>query len=148
MNEENRPMTTFAALDRDKGIPDLSPLEGEEYPLPAWYRGVREIPLEELSIEDISKALRQQIHPEYVVPIALRILETDPLAGEMYDGELLASLKAVAPEYWLAHADATTALRAIVEKLLHEAVIADDIRRDASELRESARCGRSIDPQG
>ena len=139
MSKEERQRMTFAALDREKGVPESSPAVDEEHPLPAWYRAVRETPLDELAVEDISRALRQQIHPEYVVPIALRLLQTDPLAGEIYDGEIFASLKGVARNYWPAHVEHATELRAIIEKVLSQPSIAEDIRRDADELRDRAR---------
>jgi len=126
-------------LDREKGTPELPPQAGEEYPLAAWYRAVYHTPIDELSIEDIAKALRQQIHPEHVVPMGLRILESDPLAGEMYDGEVLASLKAVACDYWRIHPEDTAALGAVIERLLQDTAIADDVRRDADEVRGRAR---------
>jgi CDI immunity proteins len=76
-------------LDTEKGIPESPPVTADEYPLPAWYRAVRDIPLRELSVEDLSKANRQQIHPDHIVPTMLELLQTNPLAGEMYDGSFL-----------------------------------------------------------
>jgi len=133
MDDKKESCLTFALLDRKKGLSELPRATGEEYPLPAWYRAVREIPLDELSVEDICKACRQQIHTDYVVPIALRILESDPSAGEMYDGELLVSMKSVPPAYWSDKA-ASFRLKAIVERTLQLASTTGDIRNDANEL--------------
>jgi len=142
MNQEQFSRTTFAVLDREKGVEELPAVAGDEYPLPAWYRSVREVPIDKLSIEDIAKALRQQIHPEHVVPRALQILQTDPLAGEMYDGELFASLNGVTPDHWVNHSDDTALLRLVIERLLPDPTIADDIRRDAEELGKRAGISR------
>jgi hypothetical protein len=71
---------TFAELDRARGYPQLGEPRGEELPLPAWYRQVYRVPLENLSVLDLCRACQQEIHLEQVVPIALRFLETDPLA--------------------------------------------------------------------
>jgi|GEM_PF-1878126 hypothetical protein len=132
MIEKNPKRLTFALLDRKRGVPEPAP--SEEYPLPAWYRSVRELPLDELGIEDISKAVRQNIHLEQVVPLALRRLESEPLAGEMYDGELLVSLKSVPLEYWSKHEAERLSLKSAVEAALQEEAIADNVRRDAEEL--------------
>jgi len=138
MNEMNRRRLTFALLDKEKGIAGLPPATGEEYPLPAWYRSVREIPLEELGVEDICKACRQQIHPEYVVPIVLRLLQSEPLAGEMYDGELLVSLKSIPPNYWSKHPDEAQVLKSVVEQALQIRTTTNDLRQDAEELLRRA----------
>ena len=125
---------TFEMLDREKGIPDLPAASGEEYPLPAWYRTVREIPIEELGLEDICKACRQQVHIGHVVPIALRVLQTDLLAEEMYDGELLACLKSISSDYWLAHRPEATMLTAICEGVRGHVSLSDDLRQGVAEL--------------
>jgi hypothetical protein len=134
MSAGGRRPLTFAILDSEKGIPELPPATGQEYPLPTWYRAVREIPIEELEPEDICKACRQQIHIGHVVPIALRVLQSEPLAGEMYDGELLASLKSIPPDYWPAHKPEATVLRAICEGVRGVVNLSDDVRQDVAEL--------------
>ena len=64
-------------------MPEPGLASDNEYPLAAWYRFIREVPLDQLGLEDIAKATRQQVHIEHVVPLALRLLQADPLAGEM-----------------------------------------------------------------
>jgi len=134
MNGAARPQLTFAVLDYERGIPDLPPASDEEYPLPAWYRVVRETPLEQLGVEDICKACRQQIHLVHTVPIALRLLQSEPLAGEMYDGELLASLKSVPPDYWRSHPTEVAMLKFICEGVQRNESMLDDMRQDVVEL--------------
>jgi CDI immunity proteins len=124
----------FAILDREKGIPDPPPATGEEYPLPAWYRAVRETPLEELGVEDVCKACRQQIHLQHVVPMSIRILKSEPLAEEMYDGELLVSLKSVPSDYWSSHVTEATELKSICDGVQENAQLSDDVRQDVAEL--------------
>ncbi len=136
-SKKNNPVT-FASLDREKGISELPPATSEEYPLPAWYRAVREIPLEELGIEDICKACRQQIHLEHIIPMALRMLQSNPLAGEMYDGELLVSLKSVPAEYWQKCGEDAATLKEVVEKALAFDTTSDEVRQDANELLNKA----------
>jgi len=133
MNGEKGHRFTFAALDKKKGI-ELPPATGEEFPLPTWYRAVREIPLDELSIEDICKACRQQIHLDHVVPLALKLLESDPLSGEMYDGELLVSLKSIPVEYWSRNKTEKVTLESIIVTRLRQEELTNDVREDVREL--------------
>ena len=130
-----RTVLTFAILDERKGIPDVPPTADDEYPLPAWYRAVRHIPIEELTTEDICRACRQQIHLEYVVPTALRMLQSDPLAGEQYDGELFASLRSVPSTYWPNHADEAAFLKVVAERILGIEETDKEVAGDARELR-------------
>ena len=96
------------------------------------------MPLDELGIEDISKALRQNIHLEQVVPLALKRLQMEPLAGEMYDGELLASFKSVPADYWPKHPAERQSLNSVIGAVLQEADSTDAIRQDAEELLRKA----------
>jgi hypothetical protein len=147
MNGAEHRRLTFAMLDRERGIPDLTPATGEEYPLPAWYRAVRETPLERLGVEDICRACRQQIHLAHIVPIALRLLQSEPLAGEMYDGELLASLKSVPSDYWPTHTADATLLKSFCEGFRKDQSVPDDVRHDVADLLTRAtRAPAGSDP--
>ncbi len=139
MNKRNPRRLTFALLDKEMGLSELPPSKGEEYPLPEWYRSVREFPLEELDVEDICKACRQQIHSEYVVPLALEILQTEPLAGDAYDGELFVSLKSVSPDYWPKHPNELQIVKSLIEKLLHDETIASDLSQDVEDFLHRVR---------
>jgi CDI immunity proteins len=133
LSDERSAGPTFASLDREQGIAELpAATEGGEYPLPAWYRAVRDTPIEKLALEDIAKATRQQIHLEHVVPVALRLLEVDPAAGHMYDGELIASLVPVPVEYWLQHAGEAQSLRLSIERARQYGI--QDLEKDLNAL--------------
>ena len=100
MKRTRRTEPTFASLDAERGVSlPPEPPDGE-FPLPAWYRRVHRTPLSELTVEDVCRACRQEIHVEHIVPIALEMLGHDPLAGEMYDGELIESLGNIPTSYW------------------------------------------------
>ncbi|MGC1001030.1 contact-dependent growth inhibition system immunity protein, partial [Pantoea agglomerans] len=58
--------------------------------LELWFEGVIDTPIEELTVEDICRAIRQEICISQLMPRVLEILTDDPLAGEYYDGELIA----------------------------------------------------------
>jgi hypothetical protein len=80
--------------------------------LGTWYKAVRDTPIDELSTGDICRACRQQLFPHEIVPEALRRLLADPMSGDLYDGELLVSLKSVPKDYWIRHgAEANTLLK-------------------------------------
>lgn len=61
-------------------------------PLDDWFYRVIDIPISNLSIEDICRAIRQKLFLETILPNARNILKGDPVAGEYYDGELIAAI--------------------------------------------------------
>jgi CDI immunity proteins len=131
-------MVSFASLDREKGLPGLPTPAGEEYPLPAWHRAVYNIPIDELGVEDICKACRQQIHLEHTVPRALDLLKADPLAGEMFDGELLVAMKSVPQDYWVRNEAQLEAMKSVAESALRLEAISPDVREEAQDLLKRA----------
>jgi hypothetical protein len=65
---------------------------------------LRRVPLRELSPEDLRLLLGQGIGQEYLLPLALAQLVTDPLvAGDYYPGDLLLATLAVPPYVWQRH---------------------------------------------
>lgn len=57
--------------------------------LDKWYVELLNKRIEEITIKDISRMLRQDILIELAINKSLEFLEENPLAGEMYDGQLL-----------------------------------------------------------
>lgn len=123
---------TFAKLDLAKGIRPLPEKHGDEMPLPAWYRSVYHTPIDQLTIEDLSKAARQQLHVEQIVPLVIERLREEPLAGEMFDGELLTSLSSVVTSYWTTHRSDAAALKAIIDAAWSS--LPEDVQVDAKEI--------------
>ncbi|WP_353142626.1 contact-dependent growth inhibition system immunity protein [Enterobacter sp.] len=78
-------MTTFGAILKahhiDYKLTNRSSLD-------EWFYSILDIPIDELSIFDISRSIRQDVFLEYVLPRAEVFLYEDPLAGD-YDGQLL-----------------------------------------------------------
>ncbi len=135
---------TFAVLDKASGMPALEPADGEEYPLPSWYRAVYHTPLKDLSLEDVCRACRQVIHIiEHVVPMAVNRLRLEPLAGELYDGELLCSLRPIPQSYWSLYKAEAKAVKSACEIVLREDEISDDLLREFNELLQ--KITRAID---
>lgn len=92
---------TFADLDRTLGLSELPCADESEFLLPAWYRSVWLTPLCELSIGDLCRSCEQSIHLRQIVPLAIAALEREPLAGEWYEGQLISSILAIPPQFWL-----------------------------------------------
>lgn len=75
-----------------KEIYDVKELPNEEDSLVKWHNEIIKKTINELTDEDVAKMLRQDVLPEVAVPQAFFILKNNPFAGELYIGELLASL--------------------------------------------------------
>jgi len=93
-------------LDGSKTLDELDP--------PAWgepefdsslvktCHRLRHKPIGELSVEDLRIMIGQGIGLRWLVPLAVEVLEHDPLAeGDFYPGDLLVSVLRVPREFWL-----------------------------------------------
>lgn len=88
-------MMTFRKLI---GQIDESKVNELQLPLEQWFERVVDIPFNELSVEDLCRAIRQELFTDQLMPRALEVIKDDPLAGEYYDGELIAALSTVKEE--------------------------------------------------
>ncbi|MCW5650244.1 MAG: hypothetical protein KIS62_10895 [Ramlibacter sp.] len=62
---------------------------------------LRKMPLEELSPGDCRLLIGQDVGTKYVVPLALKFLEAEPLVeGDYYAGDLLLALFRLQTAYW------------------------------------------------
>lgn len=93
--------TTFREIETAKGI--LATNAKEQSPLSDWYFRMRDVPLAAFGVKDLCKSVRQDLYPEYVVPVALEVLEKEPLAGDMYDGELAMAFGSITDSFWREH---------------------------------------------
>ena len=94
-----------------------------------WYLRVRDTPIARLSLADLAVSVRQRLFLEHTVPVVLSALERDPLAGELYGGEMLVALKSVPTQYWEGHRQEAERLRAVLERpeLRCETDLGDDL---------------------
>lgn len=90
-------------------MPSFSQLETHEYKfdplinsssLEHWYNSIRNIDLSLLSIGDICRACRQKIYCKQTGAEAIKRLQQNPYAGELFDGELLDSLSYGSIDEW------------------------------------------------
>ena len=64
---------------------------------------LRRTPLAEFDVEDLRMMIGQQISLRYLIPRAITILEANPLAEDMYPGDLLGAVLRVDKAYWHAN---------------------------------------------
>lgn len=67
---------------------------------------LRKKPIGDYSIEDLRIMIGQHIGIQFLVPLAIKTLESNPLSeGDCYPGDLLNSVLHLPHEYWLEHPD-------------------------------------------
>ena len=125
---------TFAEIEKSQGVQHPTTTPYDDYPLPAWYLSVRDKPLRDFTDEDLSTACWENFHPEYIVPIALLRLQENPLAGDLYEGQLLASLKGILNAYWLKHSDQCTHVKKLVDESI-DRFESEDTKQKVRELQ-------------
>lgn len=99
-----------------------------------WYLGIREKEIEDLEDNDLCRACRQGLFPDAVVPVALRRLEDDPLAGDIYDGELLGSLVGIPQAYWGRSSESRRRVRRLLTGIRGK--LDDDMALDIARLEQ------------
>jgi hypothetical protein len=121
-------MIRINAVDLSRTIEDL---DGERWGDPdadatsliRSCHALRQVPIGDLSIDDLRLLLGQEIGAEWLVPLALDYLRTDPLAGVLYPGDLLHAVLRVNPAHWESHPRDTHSLWVVREAL--EAIQSD-----------------------
>lgn len=87
-------------MELDKKIKDIYGcryIESVEklYPLQKWYNQLIDKIISEIDISDIPKMIRQNEFLDLAIKRALDFLKVNPLAGYMYEGEILEKLSEV-----------------------------------------------------
>ncbi|MDR7277150.1 contact-dependent growth inhibition system immunity protein [Catenuloplanes atrovinosus] len=74
---------------------------------------LRRVPVGALTVEDLRLLVGQEVALGVVVPLAVRLLEDDPLAeGDLLEGDLLAAVLRVPAVFWSGRPDLAGRLRA------------------------------------
>ena len=103
----------------------LQELDGEHWGAPEYpshlveesYR-LRQIPLGDLSIENMRLLIGQNMSLEWLIPLALTRLQSEPLAeGDFFPGDLLLACLNADSEYWASHPEALAVLNDVVMEL-------------------------------
>ena len=114
-------------LEEVEGRPWGDPPDDTTYLIARCY-ALRQVPLGQLETEDLRILLGQSIGVATLVPIALRVLDGDPLAeGDFYPGDLLAAVLKLDAAYWSAHPEDRAEL----------AVIAGRVDPESEELEDT-----------
>lgn len=79
---------------------------------------LRKVPLSNLSPENLRILIGQKNGLIYLVPLALNILESNPLvSGNLYKGDLLANVAAIPQEFWAEHSELNNRLVEIAHEV-------------------------------
>lgn len=103
--------------------------------LEQWFGRVIDIPLDELAVEDLCRAIRQDLCIDQLMPRVLVVMRDDPLAGEYYDGELIAALSTVKEKNLKDHKDIFIQIQNIINQL-SPSDITDDLKKDILKINE------------
>lgn len=77
---------------------------------------LRKKPVGKFTVEDLRVMISQEIGLEFLIPLALEVLKTDPLAaGDYYPGDLLHAIVTLPRDFWSDHQPWGSAIKAIAE---------------------------------
>lgn len=91
----------------------------EESALSTWYDSIRGKRLTELTEGDVARLLRQQMYLEFLVPEATRRLLMNPLAGELFDGEILEKVSQIPANFWGKEPELMKGTQGLVQALVN-----------------------------
>jgi hypothetical protein len=128
----------MTSSDRSK---TLEQLDGAVWPEPTYdsyltstCHQLRKKPLDQFGIEDLRIMIGQNIGLEHLVPIAVEVLQRDPLAsGHFYPGDLLKAVLTARDSYW----NDRNELRKIVIQIASKAL--EILKREGDEETASLR---------
>lgn len=118
---------TFRTLAEREGGAWTDPLP-QVWPLERWFAAVCDVPLDSLPVGDLARACRQRSDLGEVVPRCLRALDGEPLAGELYEGELLTAVIGLPPAFWRDHPELEARAVAAAQAAFDQADEYDDER--------------------
>ena len=78
---------------------DLIEDEGLDYTVDEWFNTIMAITMDQLTVSDVSRMLRQKICSRVAIKRAIEILNDDPFIGEMFEGQLMFNLYAGKEKY-------------------------------------------------
>jgi hypothetical protein len=97
-------------------------------------------PLDAFQAEDLRVMILQGIAIEYLVPMALDLLENDPLVkGDYYPGDLLNAVLSVTPSYWTMKPTDSERLDLVVSRMT---IIPEELEESLRQYRSEKRFRR------
>ncbi|CFB70689.1 contact-dependent growth inhibition system immunity protein [Yersinia enterocolitica] len=125
-------MITFRKLI---GNINITKKPGQQSSLEQWFDRVIDIPIEELALEDLCRAIRQNLCVDQLMPRALDVLTEDPLAGEYYDGELIAALSTIKGDVLKGHRHTFIQIKQLINQL-DPSDVNDDLKKDILKINQ------------
>lgn len=107
----------------------------QQSPLELWFERIIDVPIEELTVEDLCRAIRQKLCIDQLMPVVLEVLTEEPLAGEYYDGELITALSTIKAEDLRGQKNTFTQIRQLINQL-SPSDINDDLRKDILKINQ------------
>ncbi|MCW1827925.1 contact-dependent growth inhibition system immunity protein [Enterobacter asburiae] len=107
----------------------------QQSPLELWFERIIDVPIEELTVEDLCRAIRQKLCIDQLMPRVLEVLTEEPLAGEYYDGELITALSTIKAEDLRGQKNTFTQIRQLINQL-SPSDINDDLRKDILKINQ------------
>lgn len=93
-------------------------------------------PLREFKPGDLRVMLGQRFYPETLVPLALPLLEEEPLLdAELYPGDLLSGTLHQTTSFWRTSPDLLARIQAVPERALANAELFEPVRRDIEDFK-------------
>lgn len=94
-------------------IDEIAEIEGftgkyvvdESSSMSKWFGEIINTKVKDLYDADVAKLLRQNYHPYYIIPEAIKRIRVNPIVGGLYDGEVIYSLSRVDTSFWLDHTE-------------------------------------------
>jgi len=107
----------------------------QQSPLELWLERIIDVPIEELTVEDLCRAIRQKLCIDQLMPRGLEVLTEEPLAGEYYEGELITALSTIKAEDLRGQKNTFTQIRQLINQL-SPSDINDDLRKDILKINQ------------
>ncbi|MDK9355137.1 contact-dependent growth inhibition system immunity protein [Lelliottia sp. V106_10] len=107
----------------------------QQSPLELWFERIIDVPIEELMVEDLCRAIRQKLCIDQLMPRVLEVLTEEPLAGEYYDGELIAALSTIKENDLKDQKSTFIKIKQLLNQLA-SSDISDDLKKDILKINQ------------
>lgn len=107
----------------------------QQSPLELWFERIIDVPIEQLPVEDLCRAIRQELFIDQLMPRVLEVLTEEPLAGEYYDGELIAALSTIKGNDLKDQKGTFVQIRQLINQI-SPSDINDDLSKDISKINQ------------
>ncbi len=128
------------ALENDSW--GASPPDEDSFLIHECHR-LRRVPVGELTTDNLRKLIGQNIGLHFLLPLALEILESDPLAeGDFYCGDLLKSCLTIDSAFWGTAPEMYVRLKAIAVKAAQLPPLKYAVEREVQKLASAFAAAR------